>query len=275
MSKEIFQELRREFADLAAKVGGRPFDLRWHNLSGVVGRFRFELDQQGGWTEVEWNGQPGETPPFDPAERLVVGQLCMPLHNTEAEFTSGLDPVSIPRRGVAEELLMEKHGAYFRAVDVGQRFRTLAAEAGSLLAPELRDRLAEYCAEINLAPANWWYALLFYMSGQAVVHQREIIVGMPLLSSVDAIRRFGLDTDEPRVPPPQEDQPPEEPAKRKAGRKPSRKIAMRNKKIAEAFGNGWSVNDVVAKFRISADLARKIKSEARLTGDPTYHEDES
>ena len=56
-------------------------------------------------------------------------------------------------------------------------------------------------------------------------------------------------------------------AKRKGGRKPDPKIAQRNRRIVRAFRRGAKVNEVTEKFGISADLARKIRSQAGLTRD--------
>jgi len=132
----------------------------------------------------------------------------MPLDESGTRFTLGFDPVTVPKEGAAADLVTEQVGSGWRGVYLGEKFRALSARAGIALSPLLRDRLVGYCPVINTSPANWWYALLFAVSGQtvarrdgeSVVHERELIVQTPLLFSVDLIQRFHLNTDDPGLP---------------------------------------------------------------------------
>jgi hypothetical protein len=53
--------------------------------------------------------------------------------------------------------------------------------------------------------------------------------------------------------------------RRGGGRKKDPAVQARNKKVAADFRNGLDVNAVVEKHRISAPLARKLKSESEKT----------
>jgi hypothetical protein len=74
---------------------------------------------------------------------------------------------------------------------------------------------------------------------------------------------------------PSPDRPPAESRGGKPGRKPSPEIAKRNKAVLCMFADGKSVDDVCDRFGISANLARKIKSDAGQGADEAHNEAES
>ncbi len=51
MSKDMYEQLLVQFQELALKVGGGTFDLRWHHLSGQDTSLRTRPN--GGWPELE------------------------------------------------------------------------------------------------------------------------------------------------------------------------------------------------------------------------------
>ena len=166
VSKRAYESFLDAFQGLAVRVGGRPFDLRWHNLSAIP--IRYQPDNRGGWSEVEWPGLTVEDWPFDPATRSVVGQLHLPFDDTGSTFTLGLlDPVTLPRCGAAVESVTVKDGGAKNKCKSANDFTSLPC--GRALAPLVfRDRLVEYCFLVKEAPANRWYGLLFFLS-QATV----------------------------------------------------------------------------------------------------------
>ncbi|HBO43787.1 MAG TPA: hypothetical protein DD670_07615 [Planctomycetaceae bacterium] len=193
MCANTYQSVLDGFQDLAIQIGSRLFDIRWHNVSGV--RVEFRVDGHGGWSKAGFP-RAGDAMPFDPAKRRVVGQLCLPFTETGDRFSLGFDPVTIPSECVATEAVKGEPSAR-----VGDRFRELAARAGIALPLPIRDPLVDYIPVFNPEPACLWYALLFAYMGEMVVQagvpQREVTIQTPLQLSVEVIRRFKLDTNEP------------------------------------------------------------------------------
>lgn len=297
MSKQEYEDLLGEFRKLAVRVGSRQFDLRWHNLSGVV--IRYNIDARGEWQDVEWPGLAANDWPFDPKKRWVAGQVCLPIDEAKQSFTSELDPVTIPLEGAAADVVTPQHLAivasghrgFVGPVYLAGKFRALSARAGIALSPELRDWLARYYPEHNKAPANWWYALLFAMSGQTVgrrvgeslVPKRELIIDRPLEASIDAIQRCRLNTDEPRLPDGVATFPPAKPvetvgnglvsnAKATPVTEPKKpwKPSKDTKRVIDLMNQGLS-NEVInerrdVKVKNTAENIRTIRSRARKAG---------
>ena len=220
----------------------------------------------------------------------------MRLANSPTAFTSVPDPTTLPADGAAMDTVWERTGIYTCTVRIGARFHKLSAQAGIALPPDFRERLAGYCPAAQTAYASWWYALLFAMSGQlagqghgeSAAVNGELVLPSPLLLSIEAIRRFRLNTDAPVWPNSGEGQEESENSTKgrskqstaksgkRWGRTPDPEIAKRNKQIAEMHQDGKTVNDIVERFSISADLARKVISDATKSGKKgADREDES
>lgn len=132
----------------------------------------------------------------------------MPIGSTNEESTFGFGWVTLPRNDTSDGLIFERaQTIYFTGIRVWEKFCKLSEQAGGLLPPPIVDGLIEYSPLVTPVRASRWYALLFYLCGDAVRQQsgrvageRELTIPTPHWDCVTAIQRCRLNTDAPCLP---------------------------------------------------------------------------
>lgn len=136
---------------------------------------------------------PRGTPPFDGDSYEFLANVCVPFDIT-------LNAATMSGYAVTPK------GKQF--ADVHRRFLKLADDSGKALPPEFCDRLSACRPWYVTCGVSRWLALLLYLeqefaytiSNGEIKHRESVSLMRPFETSVDAIRRCKLNTDNPQFP---------------------------------------------------------------------------
>ena len=137
MPKQEFEDLLKEFRDLAVEVGDVSFDLRWHHFPGRD----VESPSNGGRPVLAWPEVEESDLPFDTADRFGIGRLFRVLEMPDGSAAVGSGWVTIPRGPTPELMVPDPNNTrLMQRTPLWHKFRKLSERAGGVLPPEHRRR---------------------------------------------------------------------------------------------------------------------------------------